>query len=639
MQKIKSITFRNFKFFFGEERKHPQNKLELNENNLLLFGENGSGKSSIYWGLYTFLQSSLKSDDQIKKYFEPANPENLRNRFATDTDGSGIIIELIDSRGLVTKEISDSRRDTTADSTVLKINAGSDFLNYKYLSKLYDFRNSQEIDLFDWFERELLMFIDFEEGYRDHLDLLSSSTLASDWWTFIREGYKDLPKNLRQIHTVNERSDEYFRYKQITIPRFNRLLRSFLDKIATKANEYLSNEFDEEIEIDFGVSTISCEYNKSTGQRAKDGILHRPKIPLKVKFNHNKLNVLSKEVKKPHTFLNEAKLTAIALAMRLAMLDERPVLPDAARFLILDDLLLSLDMSHRDKVLDIILNLTVDYQLLILTHDRAFYNLCKNRIENRFSKGWEFREMYQSENKQKIPCPFIPDKKSYLDLAKKYLLEFDYPACANYLRKEGERLICYILPQNLWYKDDLDSGSTKLMLDGLISKLKAYFNLIGVDYTPFEKLKEYKDTLMNPLSHDNLDSPIYKQELLNALELIEKLNDVKIKTIGIVDPTNTNPFTLEESDDSGDLWQYTFYLKENFRAIKDLSGNWFISNPQCFFEKRKNLSQSTSDDPIINEYKLKEAYNHIHHKLGLKTAGKVPSDLRIIIKQGVTPII
>ncbi|KAA6311888.1 hypothetical protein EZS27_037075 [termite gut metagenome] len=63
MKKINQIIFRNFKAFFGEEL------LTLNGKNLLLYGENGSGKSSIYWGLYTFLQSSGKTTQEIGKYF------------------------------------------------------------------------------------------------------------------------------------------------------------------------------------------------------------------------------------------------------------------------------------------------------------------------------------------------------------------------------------------------------------------------------------------------------------------------------------------------------------------------------------------------------------------------------------------
>ena len=65
MQRIQSITLRNFKFFYGTETEFEHNKIVLNQKNLLLYGENGSGKSSIYWAFYTFLQSSLKDDNNI----------------------------------------------------------------------------------------------------------------------------------------------------------------------------------------------------------------------------------------------------------------------------------------------------------------------------------------------------------------------------------------------------------------------------------------------------------------------------------------------------------------------------------------------------------------------------------------------
>lgn len=218
MQKIQSITLRNFKFFYGTENEQKQNKIELNQNNLLLYGENGSGKSSIYWALYTFLQSCLKKDEDIEKYFDPTDSQNLRNRFADNADDSAIILEIVSPTGTITKEISNNKLETnkTTDTTVNKIIAGSDFINYKYLSKLYDFRNSEEIDLFPMFEQEVLMFLDFEESYTDNSGNLSSSTLASDWWQFICEAPSTLPKNRTNINTPNQGSEEYKKYTEVT---------------------------------------------------------------------------------------------------------------------------------------------------------------------------------------------------------------------------------------------------------------------------------------------------------------------------------------------------------------------------------------------------------------------------------------
>jgi recombinational DNA repair ATPase RecF len=93
MSAIDKIILRNFKAF------NDTTEIILDGNHLLMFGENGSGKSSIYWALYTLLQGTNKSQSDISKYFTPNNQENLINQtylknrpdFAIDADG--LIIE------------------------------------------------------------------------------------------------------------------------------------------------------------------------------------------------------------------------------------------------------------------------------------------------------------------------------------------------------------------------------------------------------------------------------------------------------------------------------------------------------------------------------------------------------------------
>jgi len=59
----------------------------------LVYGNNGSGKSSLFWALYTFLQSSIKpNDDEVKKYFvnyvdgDPNTNQTLKYIFSNDED-------------------------------------------------------------------------------------------------------------------------------------------------------------------------------------------------------------------------------------------------------------------------------------------------------------------------------------------------------------------------------------------------------------------------------------------------------------------------------------------------------------------------------------------------------------------------
>ena len=58
MSRIKSIHIHNFKFF------DEQKAIELGDTgkHLLLYGENGSGKSSVYWALYTLFECAVKYD-------------------------------------------------------------------------------------------------------------------------------------------------------------------------------------------------------------------------------------------------------------------------------------------------------------------------------------------------------------------------------------------------------------------------------------------------------------------------------------------------------------------------------------------------------------------------------------------------
>ncbi|MGI6323153.1 MAG: AAA family ATPase [Bacteroidales bacterium] len=61
---MKEIQIKNFKAFQEEQ------SLKINGKNVLVYGNNGSGKSSLFWALYTFLQSSIKTDAEVQKYFK-----------------------------------------------------------------------------------------------------------------------------------------------------------------------------------------------------------------------------------------------------------------------------------------------------------------------------------------------------------------------------------------------------------------------------------------------------------------------------------------------------------------------------------------------------------------------------------------
>jgi hypothetical protein len=600
MHRISKLTLKNFKFFHGEI------PINFERKNVLLYGENGSGKSSIYWGLYTFLQSVFKDEAQVRKYFDIRHDQNLVNRFARDNAESAIIIEFEDeSQSVTKKQISLRTINTKVGGLVVNCNQSSDFLNYKLLSKLYDFSNKSQIDLFPLFERDILMFINFDLEYK-LVDGTVQNKNADNWWQYLKPGMDPRPR----MH------DPEYRIFSENVANFNSEFKKYLFKIIETANEYVQRDFKQpfKLKLDY----IDCTYDdfKNDGSTARNHVTVPPQITLTVEFLHDKLVDAKKDILRPQTFLNEARLTTIALSLRFAMLDEKYV-EVAPKLLVLDDLLISLDMSNRDIVLELIISKFKKYQIIMMTHDRAFFNLMRKRIElDKCSEDWITKEIYHADTDAGIPYPFIPDNKDYLDQAEKYLKEFDYPACANYLRKETERLIKKVLPPNKTLEVKDGEPTKPLQLETLIDNFKAHYLQFDTDFTPFKKLKEHKDLLLNPLSHDNIDSPIYKQELVAVIDTLKKLRILDYKQVVSIDATAETFIYIAETAADGELWRYKIQLKENLRAFKKLDGSWVLSNPECTFIKRRKESDKSIDD-LNRDAKLNQGYSNIRHALSL----------------------
>lgn len=595
MQKIKSITLRNFKFFYGTEADYEHNKIELNENNLLLFGENGSGKSSVYWALYTFLQSCLKSDDEkIKKYFLKDGAQSLRNRYANDTETSAIVVEFVSTDGTTTqKEICDTSVNTKSGTLVEKTLKASDFLNYKYLSKLYDFRNSESINLFPLFVKDLLMFIDLEEEFTLHNGQLSGTTNAADWWDFICNSHSDLPINgTKKTYQVS--SPEYQRFTGTTIPDFISKLKSYLLKITEAANDYLRIHFKEPIAINFNTESINCSFNNKVSSRTRDKKLHKPKINLTAKLIDPKLAEQKQLIHNPHTFLNEARLTAIALAIRFAMLDERGTFSDAGSILVLDDLLLSLDMSHRNIVLDIILKKEAEHQILILTHDKFFFQMAKSKIKHFKQKNWEYIEMY-SHKSNDIPLPLIYKSESYLGKAIRYLEENEYEIAGNFLRKEAESFLKDILPKK--YKLN-DEGKLKA-LGNLLTDAVIFSESNDLDKELFEKLNSHREFVLNASSHDSYDVPKFYSELSSCIDTLTELRKIEINKEVLKKGTELE---FQTKDNNGLVYNYKIVLGNDIDYIKEPNKDSILTKVNINFKITKNGVEFVLKDKKLGDW-------------------------------------
>jgi ABC-type dipeptide/oligopeptide/nickel transport system ATPase subunit len=537
MKKIDKILIKNFKAFPEEQ------PFDLNGKNLLVYGSNGSGKSSLYWALYTLLQSSEKTVDRVKDYFAiyDENDENtfqsLRNIFSQETE-SFIEITL---QGEQPVRISQGNITDVHTASIKEANKASDFINYKLLHNFYNSTHKQQLNLWKVFERDVFPYFSyygktFSEG--------------------LNELHNNLPKNGDYYCSRNSNQYKYYQFK---INNFNSNLQTRIGQITTQANKVLNEKFeitDYEILLEYS-RTLKWDENKSRR-------FSKPEIKLIIKIKNGETFV---PIHRPQSFLNEAALTRIAISVRLGALFTRPKSSDW-KILVLDDMLISLDMSNRMIITKIILEDTdlQEFQKIILTHDKGFFDILKSKTD---SSEWKYLEFYKDE-KNINSKPQVKNSKTELDKAKELFEDSEFDACANYLRKEAEKILKHYLNKELKnefetlsnligqvknkmeserigkfnklfpnidiplekLKNDLDTnpelspnikGQLKILRNRLVDFLILQNEQKTKNSKIFDELQSIKDRILNPGSHGNT-TPLYSQELQEAIKIIEELS-------------------------------------------------------------------------------------------------------------------
>ena len=118
MSKIKRIWLNNFKFFGSSS------PIELAGKHLLLYGENGSGKSSLCYGLNTLLDAAVNSPEKVQKQFAlPSESEdsliNIHAKMDEGAERTNAFVSVEDNNG---KEYQISYRnlDSCQDTDLLE---------------------------------------------------------------------------------------------------------------------------------------------------------------------------------------------------------------------------------------------------------------------------------------------------------------------------------------------------------------------------------------------------------------------------------------------------------------------------------------------------------------------------------------
>ena len=481
--RITEIKLNNYRAFYGEHTI----SLDKDGKNLMVYGENGSGKSSLFTALQNFFLSSVQRVNVEENIFVPASKKDTAFILLTIKESAASTKTTNFELNCIDKQILSTDKTIIADANKIK-----GFFDYRSLLRTH-IEHENEVDLFSILINGIL---------KHSINRFSSKEIGSEWRMIHFDTFE-----LRQTKGIQARIKNYLKEK------FNPGLKQLIQDIEKDTNIFMSY---------FGASVkVKLEFTEVThhGRRMLSGNT----IKLKLDFHNT-------HIPKHQFFLNEARLSALAISLYLASIKVNPS-AGALKVLVLDDLLIGLDMSNRLPLLKILKNHFIEvpenerFQTIMTTYDKVWFELVNNYFGD---TNWKFIEIYSKRlTDEDFEIPYIKETQGYLDKAKTYLKEKDNKASAVYIRTEFERIvksICEKKGLQVNYKTKQKEFTTEDFWEAIT-------NQTDIDKEIIKEIRIHRGTVMNPFSHYDLEHPEFTKELEDTIDTIEKLGKINIKSL------------------------------------------------------------------------------------------------------------
>jgi energy-coupling factor transporter ATP-binding protein EcfA2 len=477
--KIQTIEISNYKAFHGKY------EIKVGGKNLFIYGENGSGKSSLYYALKDFFQASIEDIDLkgLENIFIPEDEKGSASITVTFKPGAH------DRKSMKSYAFSSSANDsrTSTDTSIRDANKLKSFLTYKHLLVIHHLRKKDEINLFNLLVKGVLKHFKYS--------LTGGKELGELWQEvedrIARQADRRFPKTRKRtevnaaIKAFNEAFGELFKEDS----------PEYILKHAKPILDRFNHNID--LKLRFPQVRPDAEYERLEGCEVRI-----------------ELSYVGKKVENPHLFLNEARLSAIAISIYLGMI-KRHIQGIPCKILFLDDIFIGLDIANRLPLLKILETEFQDYQIFLTTYDKPWFEYAKSFLDNK--QGWKTMEFYAKKTQEGFEVPYIFDQQNLLEKADYHLRNSDYKAAAVYARSAFEKIIrhyCEKKSKRLCFKSKLKDYTSQ-----------NFWNEIKDDVEPATKaeIEQYRDLVLNAFSHYNTEKHEIKTELEAAIKAIKGL--------------------------------------------------------------------------------------------------------------------
>ena len=523
--KINTLTLNNFRAFPGPE---PQT-FTLGGKNLLVYGENGTGKSSVFQALKTFFSFGL-----------PDDVGETCNAF------SGVLehwleVEFDDGQPPARWHGPPTTPTRLPDGRVLEAALRRGCLNYKSLLDTNYGQGSDTVNLFQIAVGPLL------GDYSVPISGGGTATIAQ-LWEEVRQA-KPSYNSKRQVALATSTALAFNQGFSLALEAIQREVDRLLNVLPAKEAFLNSLNFS-------GVF-----YDRDA--RNFDGMKLEPVMSLRGHM-----------IDRPQHFLNEARLSALALAIYLAgRLTSVPTGGNDLKLLVMDDVLIGIDLSNRLPLLDVLRERFADWQIVLLTHDRVWFEMA--RMHTQGGGKWNSVEIFDRVCPERdIPCPVIRKvnskaAKGCLDDARRFLNDPTGPyeaAAANYARSGFEltlKAFCehYSIPVR--YKQEAQKISSEEFLGAAEKWLRE--NQRSFLDASLERVKMFRRVVLNQGSHSGPPN-IARSEIEGAISAVEALLMLTEYKAG-ADPSSTDKATELANGATGEEWTASLgFVRATFAA-------------------------------------------------------------------------
>lgn len=488
--RIKTLEICDFRAFPGPVPV----VIQLDGKNLFLFGENGVGKSTIFHALDQMFAFNW-SPEELKEALE-----DHANRFTpVDKKGaSSVSITYDDEQQPAVWTLAGHPASVslgTADARIVNAAWTKAILDYRSLLQTNYDNGDDEVNLFAVCVEHLL---------RDYVTITGDRLGAI--WQRLQEKLEFGKLRTAQLKEINDDSRA-----------FNAGLTEALTQILPRINPFLDQLGYGDIRVD-RLSSKHIAYNNSTSKDGRD--YDDCEVIPEISYHGQKVDY-------PQHFLNEARLSALALSIYFAgrKLAEQQTQNDMPRIMVLDDVLIGLDQANRVPLLDVLAANFSDWQVIILTHDRVWFDIARQyQRRGRADRFWAYWQLHQRDDHRVPPIATNVDSSvaaQALTTARQFLKDGHVHAAGNAARLATEfalREFCAVKDIAVPYVQPPSFLPASKFLECIESFDRANLHYKQV----IDSIKMYTTILLNPLSHGGT-SEVTPSEILGAIEVVDKL--------------------------------------------------------------------------------------------------------------------